>query len=398
MSDAYTSSRIDDLPTLWGGMCKLVRVGLGLGAFGVNVLDIGPDYVTTDHTESESGQEELYLVLRGAATLLVGAPGPGGSRRARARGRRARGARRAPPLPNGAGRRAPPDRRRRARQGVRGAGVVVRPASEREPGPHHPVAMPGLPSVEIAPGVEMPLVGLGTWQATGARAQAAVLRALEVGYRLIDTATMYGNEREVGRALRDSGVPRDELFITTKLPSGNAGRERETIAASLEALGRRPARSLARALAAGRARAAADLGAVRRGARRGPHARDRREQLRPGQIDEIVDATGVTPAVNQIRWSPALYDADLVAAHRQRGVALEGYSPFLSTDLGNRVLAEIAERHGATTRQVVVRWHVEHGFVVIPKSTDPGRIAANLDVLGFTLDDSEVARIDALGR
>ena len=75
MSDAYTSSRIDDLPTLWGGMCKLVRAGLGLGAFGVNVLDIGPDYVTTDHTESESGQEELYLVLRGAATLLVGAPG-----------------------------------------------------------------------------------------------------------------------------------------------------------------------------------------------------------------------------------------------------------------------------------------------------------------------------------
>jgi hypothetical protein len=75
MADVYTSSPIDDLPTLWGGMCKLVRVGLGLGAFGVNVLDIGPDYVTTDHTESESGQEELYLVLRGAATLLVGAPG-----------------------------------------------------------------------------------------------------------------------------------------------------------------------------------------------------------------------------------------------------------------------------------------------------------------------------------
>jgi uncharacterized cupin superfamily protein len=75
MSDAYASSRIDDLPTLWGGMCKLVRVGLGLEAFGVNVLDIGPDYVTSDHTESASGQEELYLVLRGAATLLVGAPG-----------------------------------------------------------------------------------------------------------------------------------------------------------------------------------------------------------------------------------------------------------------------------------------------------------------------------------
>jgi hypothetical protein len=75
MPDAYSSSRIDDLPSLWGGMCKLVRAGLDLSAFGVNVLDIGPDYVTTDHTESESGQEELYLVLRGAATLLVGSPG-----------------------------------------------------------------------------------------------------------------------------------------------------------------------------------------------------------------------------------------------------------------------------------------------------------------------------------
>jgi diketogulonate reductase-like aldo/keto reductase len=260
------------------------------------------------------------------------------------------------------------------------------------------VAIPGLPSVEIAPGVEMPLVGLGTWQATGARAHAAVLRALEVGYRLIDTATMYRNEREVGRALRESGVPREELFITTKLPSGNAGRERETIAASLEALGvDRLDLWLVHWPPGGHAR---------------PQTWERFVEARaegltraigvsnydPGQIDEIVDATGVTPAVNQIRWSPALYDADLVAAHRQRGVALEGYSPFLSTDLGNRVLAEIAERHGATTRQVVVRWHVEHGFVVIPKSTDPGRIAANLDVLAFTLDDSEVARIDALGR
>jgi len=258
--------------------------------------------------------------------------------------------------------------------------------------------MPGLPTAEIAPGVEMPLVGLGTWQATGARARAAVLHALEVGYRLIDTATMYRNEREVGQALRDSGVPRDEVFITTKLPSGNAGRERETILASLEALGvdrldlwlvHWPPGGHARPQTWERFVEARDRGLARA---IGVSNYD------PGQIDEIVDATGVMPAVNQIRWSPELYDADLVAAHRERGVTLEGYSPFLSTDLGDRVLAEIADRHGATTRQVVVRWHIEHGFVVIPKSTDRGRIAANFDVLGFTLDDSEVARIDALGR
>ena len=125
MSDAYSSSRIDDLPSLWGGMCKLVRVGLDLSAFGVNVLDIGPDYVTSDHTESESGQEELYLVLRGSATLLVGAPGRGAARRAGARRRRASRARVTAVVPHGLRGRASPHRRRRARQGLRAAGVVV---------------------------------------------------------------------------------------------------------------------------------------------------------------------------------------------------------------------------------------------------------------------------------
>jgi diketogulonate reductase-like aldo/keto reductase len=253
------------------------------------------------------------------------------------------------------------------------------------------------PAVEIAPDVKMPLVGLGTWQARGSQAYAAVVRALEVGYRLIDTATMYGNEREVGKALRDSGVPRDEVFVTTKLQSGDAGREREVIAASLEALGLSrldlwlvhwPPNGEARPQTWERFVEARDQGLTRA---IGVSNYD------PGQIDELVEATSVTPAVNQIRWSPALYDAELVAAHRERGVTLEGYSPFLSTDLRDRVLVEIAERHGVTTRQVVVRWHVEHGFVVIPKSGDSARIAHNFDVFGFTLDETEVARIDALG-
>jgi 2,5-diketo-D-gluconate reductase A len=254
------------------------------------------------------------------------------------------------------------------------------------------------PTVTIAPGVELPLVGLGTWQATGTEAYDAVRRALAVGYRHIDTATMYRNESEVGLALRDSGVPRHEVFITTKLPSGSAGRERETVAASLAALG------VDRL----------DLWLVHwpPGGRAAPETWERCVEARaagltraigvsnydPAQTDELIAATGVTPAVNQIRWSPALYDAALVAEHRERGVTLEGYSPFLSTDLNHRTLVEIAERHGVTTRQVVVRWHVEHGFVVIPKSSDPKRIAANCDVFGFSLDAAEVARIDALGR
>ena len=253
------------------------------------------------------------------------------------------------------------------------------------------------PTVTIAPGIEMPLVGLGTWQANGSRAYAAVRRALDVGYRHIDTATMYANEEEVGRAVRDSAVPRDEVFITTKLPSGNAGRERATIEASLRALG------VDRV----------DLWLIHwpPGGRAAPQVWEQFIQVQADglaraigvsnyderQIDELISATGVTPAVNQIEWSPALYDAALVQAHRARGVTLEGYSPFKSANLNERALAEIAERHGVTTRQVVVRWHVEHGTVVIPKSSDPARIAANFDVFGFALDDAEVARIDALG-
>jgi 2,5-diketo-D-gluconate reductase A len=253
------------------------------------------------------------------------------------------------------------------------------------------------PTVTIAPGIEMPLVGLGTWQANGSRAYAAVRRALDVGYRHIDTATMYANEEEVGRAVRDSAVPRDEVFITTKLPSGNAGRERATIEASLRALG------VDRV----------DLWLIHwpPGGRAAPQVWEQFIQVQADglaraigvsnyderQIDELISATGVTPAVNQIEWSPALYDAAVVQAHRARGVTLEGYSPFKSANLNERALAEIAERHGVTTRQVVVRWHVEHGTVVIPKSSDPARIAANFDVFGFALDDAEVARIDALG-
>ena len=254
------------------------------------------------------------------------------------------------------------------------------------------------PTVTIAPGVEMPLVGLGTWQAGGRRAYDAVLFALEVGYRHIDTATMYGNESEVGDALRDSGVPREEIFVTTKLLASDAGREREVITASLDALGLErldlwlihwPPNGRAAPATWAQFIAARDDGLTRA---IGVSNYDER------QIDELIAATGVTPAVNQIEWSPQLYDASVVQAHHARGVTLEGYSPFKSADLRERVLAEIAERHGVTVYQVIVRWHIEHGIVVIPKSTNPKRIASNFDVFGFTLDADEVARIDALGR
>lgn len=242
----------------------------------------------------------------------------------------------------------------------------------------------------------LPPVGLGTWRLSGSECERAVRHALEVGYRHVDTATMYDNEGEVGRALRGSGVPRDEVFLTTKLPPSHAGRERETLEASLRALGTDHV----------------DLWLVHwpPGGGAGVGTWERFLALRDeglaravgvsnygtAEIDELVRATGEGPAVNQIRWGPTLYDPGELEAHRRRGVVLEGYSPFKTTDLHHPALAEIAAHHGVTPAQVVVRWHVDHGVPVIPKSARPERIASNFDVFGFSLEPRELARVDAL--
>jgi diketogulonate reductase-like aldo/keto reductase len=115
-------------------------------------------------------------------------------------------------------------------------------------------------------------------------------------------------------------------------------------------------------------------------------------------LDELIAATGERPAVNQIRWGPKLYDAELVAGHRERGVVVEGYSPFKTTDLGDPVLRRIAAAHGVDPARVVLRWHVQHGIVVIPKSVTPERIVRNAQLDGFELTGEEMAQIDALSR
>jgi 2,5-diketo-D-gluconate reductase A len=252
------------------------------------------------------------------------------------------------------------------------------------------------PNVALDRAGPMPLVGFGTWQMTGPRCQEAVGHALKVGYRHIDTATMYDNERQVGRAVRDSGVPREEVFITTKLPPGEVGRERRTLEASLRELDTDYVDLwLVHWPPGGRALVSAweELLAVRdQGLARAVGV----SNYSLGQLDELIAATGEAPQVNQIPWAPALYDPSVADGHRRRGVVLEGYSPFKNTDLGHPVLAEVAARHGVTPAQVVLRWHVDHEVVVIPKSATPERIAANFDVFGFSLGDEELARIDGL--
>lgn len=254
---------------------------------------------------------------------------------------------------------------------------------------------PTIPTLSLR-GVDIPLLGLGTWQSEGDDAQRAVEHALAVGYRHIDTATGYGNEAQVGRGLAASGVERAEVFLTTKLPPDHAGRERETLETSLADLGldqldlwlvHWPPNKQATPETWAQFIALRDEGLVRAiGV----------SNYSVGQIDELIEATGEAPAINQIPWSPSDFDAALLAAHAERGVVLEGYSPFKRTNLEDPTLTEIARAHGVSAAQVVLRWHVDHGVVVIPKSTTPERIESNLDALTFTLTDEEVARIDAL--
>lgn len=244
--------------------------------------------------------------------------------------------------------------------------------------------------------IPIPLVGFGTWRLRGEEGYRAVAHALEVGYRHVDTATAYGNEQVVGRAVADSGLDRADVFVTTKLPPDAAGRARETLTRSLRDLGTDyvdlwlvhwPPDGQARPDTWSELRRARDEGLVRAiGV----------SNYSLAQIDELVDATGEAPAINQLPWSPRDHDPLVVAGHAQRGVALEGYSPFRRSDLDEPVLVEIAAAHGVSVQQVVLLWHVRHRIVVIPKSATPARIEQNLALDGFTLSDEEVARIDGL--
>jgi diketogulonate reductase-like aldo/keto reductase len=241
----------------------------------------------------------------------------------------------------------------------------------------------------------MPLLGFGTWQITGPQAYEAVRAALDVGYRHLDTATVYRNEEEVGRALADSGVPRDEVFLTTKVPP-HVDDPRKVLETSLQKLGTDRLdlwlihwtegdsihedlwRVLLEAKQAGTVR---DVGV---------------SNYSLDQIDRLMDATGEQPAVNQIEWAPSLYDAEVATGHAHRGIVLEGYSALKNTDLDDPVLRGIADAHGVTAAQVLLRWHLDHEFVAIPKSVTPERIKANFAVSGFSLSDAEVAEIDGL--
>jgi Aldo/keto reductases, related to diketogulonate reductase len=251
--------------------------------------------------------------------------------------------------------------------------------------------------IRLTGGCEIPLVGLGTWRLTGDAARNAVGWALEAGYRHIDTATAYGNEQEVGRAIHASSVARDDVFVTTKMPAENVGRERATLEQSLTAMNIDHVDLWLVHWPPGRTAGVASWREFARAREDGLTRAIGVSNYSLAQIDELTEATGVTPEINQARWSPSLFDPAILDGHRAQGVALEGYSPFRAGGLEDPVLLDIADAHQATAAQVVIRWHLQHEIVVIPKSARRERIVDNVDVAGFVLTDADMRAIDGLG-
>lgn len=260
--------------------------------------------------------------------------------------------------------------------------------------------LPPVPPVTLSDGVVLPQVGLGVWQVPDDQATEVVRVALEAGYRSIDTAAAYGNERGVGEALRTSGLDRDEYYVTTKLANPDHGFE-STIAACHQSLRRlgldhidlylihwpRPKRD--RYVDTWRAFAALKADGLVRSIGV--------SNFQPAHLTRLVDETGVVPTVNQVELHPRLQQADLRAVHEAQGIATEAYSPLgQGTLLSDPTLEVLAQRHGVSVAQVILRWHLQLGNIVIPKSATPERIRSNIDLFGFRLDDADMATIAEL--
>jgi diketogulonate reductase-like aldo/keto reductase len=270
------------------------------------------------------------------------------------------------------------------------------------------------PTLELNNGVTMPALGLGVFQSPPTETVTAVETALADGYRLIDTAAAYGNEREVGDGIRRSGIDRDEIFVATKLWISDYGYDNALVGfeAGLRRLGvdhvdlyllHQPVptdfeatigayKAAEAMLAEGRARA---IGVSNFSA----------EHLR-----RLIDRTDVVPAANQVEVHPYFTQAALRAAHAELGIVTQCWSPLGGVlvyvpgsdesrgPLTDPVITELAGKYGKTPAQVVLRWHLEHGFCAIPKSVKPHRIAENFDVFDFSLPAEEVAAIDSLDK
>ena len=255
------------------------------------------------------------------------------------------------------------------------------------------------PTIVLNGGVPIPRLGLGVFQAPrGDPTRRAVTEALRIGYRHVDTARIYGNEQEVGAAVRESGIPRSEIFITTKLWNDDHGFDAALRAfeASLARLGLEHIdlyllhwpvpgkrndswRALERLLSEGRVRA---IGV---------------SNFMPNHLQELLERAKVVPAIDQIEVTPFLQQRDVRAECEKHGIAVEAYSPLTRGQrLAHPVVLDIAKRLGKSPAQVLLRWALQHGMVVLPKSTRPERIAENAALFDFEIPADSMAKLDAL--
>lgn len=260
-----------------------------------------------------------------------------------------------------------------------------------------------VPRTAFHDGRSIPQLGYGVWQVEDEVAADVVAQAIEAGYRHIDTAAIYGNEEGVGRAIASAGVPREELFITTKVWNSDQGRERTrgALESSLEKLGTddvdlylihwaKPAQglyletweALIEAQEEGRVRS---IGV---------------SNFPAEQLEEIIQATGVVPVIHQVETHPYWQQRRLREVQERHGIVHESWSPLGQGGevLEDPVITAIAEAHGATPAQVVIAWHLAEGFVVIPKSVTPERIVSNLAAAELTLSEEELEQIRGLDR
>jgi diketogulonate reductase-like aldo/keto reductase len=255
--------------------------------------------------------------------------------------------------------------------------------------------------VKLNNGIDMPMLGIGVWDMSAGKETLNALKwAFEVGYRHVDTAKLYGNERQVGEAVRKSGIPREELFVVTKLWNNDHGYKKALAAfdASLKRMGLdfvdlylihwpepgvrdKSWRALEKIYDDGRARA---IGVSNYTIR---------------HLEEVLEIGTVVPAVNQVEFHPWLFQEDLLKFCRSKSIALEAYSPLTKgKKLRDRALGKMAKKYSRSPAQILIRWALQHEVIVIPKSSNKKRIRENANIYDFSISDEDMRTLDAFNR
>lgn len=253
-----------------------------------------------------------------------------------------------------------------------------------------------VPTLKLNDGTSIPQLGFGVWKASSGDCYKAVRTALELGYRHIDTAKIYGNEEDVGRAIKDSGIPRSEIYVTTKLWNSDQAKAHRAFEESLNRLALEyvDLYLIHFPVTKSRMAAYADLEQIKAS---GKARSIGVSNYMPAHIDELLKVCKTKPVVNQIELHPWLAQKELKAHCEAQGIHIEAYSPLAhGQKTGDVSLRPVADKHGKTIAQVLLRWSIQKGNIVLVKSVSPSRIAENLAIFDFELDASDLATLDAL--